>query len=225
MTSYDLRPSVIKSFNQTNKNKSIIYQYDYTSKIVTITGDTAVSITLYNYLLIVLDDYTQNHLNDGLVTIINPTTDIPLPSYANRNTFRCASVNNTLSVYIGSDGDQVTNNGLTAKQLYSANQILQNQQNQVYSLSNQTQSYHNSQGIYMQDIFGIIPMKTSGMINGQVYVEFGGTLQNQERAYFGPVNLKRMSVKVLTDKGTILNLNNANWSFSLLVQQLYNPIK
>jgi hypothetical protein len=225
LTSYDLRPSVIKSFNQTNKNKSIIYQYDYTSKIVTITGDTAVSITLYNYLLIVLDDYTQNHLNDGLVTIINPTTDIPLPSYANRNTFRCASVNNTLSVYIGSDGDQVTNNGLTAKQLYSANQILQNQQNQVYSLSNQTQSYHNSQGIYMQDIFGIIPMKTSGMINGQVYVEFGGTLQNQERAYFGPVNLKRMSVKVLTDKGTILNLNNANWSFSLLVQQLYNPIK
>jgi hypothetical protein len=104
------------------------------------------------------------------------------------------------------------------KQLYAANQILNTQQNQ-------NQVYQNSLGIYVQDIFGIIPVKTAGLQNGQTYVEFGGTLQNQERIFFGPVNIKRMTIRILTDKGTILNLNNANWSFSLVAQQLYNPNK
>jgi hypothetical protein len=188
---------------------------------VSITGDASVSITLYNYFLIILDDYTQNHLNDGLVTVNSPYADISLPSYANRNTHRCNSdfslnKNPKETIYIGNSRDPTTNNNLTLKQLYSANQILNNQQNNA-------KTYQTNMGIYVQDIFGIIPVKTSGLINGQTYVEFGGTLQNQDRTYFGPVNIKRMAVRILTDKGNILDLNNANISFSLIAQQLYNP--
>ena len=193
----------------------------HNNNIVSITGDTSVSITLYNYFLIILDDYTQNHLNDGLVTVNSPIADISLPSYANRNTYRCnmdsSQTDNPKDVtYIGNSRDPTTNNNLTLKQLYSANQILNTQQ------KNNT-TYQTNMGIYVQDIFGIIPVKTSGLINGQTYVEFGGTLQNQDRIYFGPVNIKRMSVRILTDKGNILDLNNANISFSLIAQQLYNP--
>ena len=65
------------------------YSYNSTTNIVKITGDTAVSTNLYNYFLIVLDDFNQNHLNDGLVTITNAETDIPLPSYANRSVIEC----------------------------------------------------------------------------------------------------------------------------------------
>jgi hypothetical protein len=169
--------------------------------------------------LIILDDYTQNHLNDGLVTVNSPYADISLPSYANRNTHRCnlaSSQNNNPITYIGNNRDTTTNNNLTLKQLYSANQILNNQQNN-------TKTYQTNMGIYVHDVFGIIPVKTSGLINGQTYVEFGGTLQNQDRTYFGPVNIKRMAVRILTDKGNILDLNNANISFSLIAQQLYNP--
>lgn len=199
------------------------YLYDNSTNIFTITGDTSVTVTLYNYFLIVLDDYTQNHLNDGLITITNPALDIPLPSYASRNLVRCNTSNLTSnpneSIYIGNEVDNVTRNSLTTRQLYSANQILNTRQTMTQN------KYQNSIGTYIQDIFGIIPVKTVGLTNGQTYIEFGGTLQIQERIYFGPVNIKRMTVRILTDKGTILDLNNANWSFSLISQQLYNPNK
>ena len=218
---YNLDRYWVNEYNGVGTNQySIIYTCD-SNNIVSITGDTSVSITLYNYFLIILDDYTQNHLNDGLVTVNSPFADISLPSYANRNTHRCnlaLSQNNNPkdTTYIGNSRDPTTNNNLTLKQLYSANQILNTQQTNA-------QTYQTNMGIYVQDVFGIIPVKTSGLINGQTYVEFGGTLQNQDRMYFGPVNIKRMAVRILTDKGNILDLNNANISFSLIAQQLYNP--
>jgi hypothetical protein len=80
---------------------------------------------------------------------------------------------------------------------------------------------------YANDIFALIPLKINGLPNNAMYSEFGGTLQNQERAYFGPVNLRRMTIQLLNDKGEIVDLNNANWSFSLICEQLYqgNPNK
>jgi hypothetical protein len=56
---------------------------------------------------------------------------------------------------------------------------------------------------------------------GDTYVELGGTLQNQDRIYFGPVNIHRMSIKLLNDKGEILDLNGADWSVQLICEQLY----
>jgi hypothetical protein len=64
-------------------------------------------------------------------------------------------------------------------------------------------------------------MKLTGMQNGSYFVEYGGTLQNNNRFYFGPVNIHRMSVKLISDKGNTVDLNGTNWSFSFLCQQLY----
>ena len=163
--------------------------------------------------MIILDDYVQNHLNDGLVTITNIDNDIPLPSYANRSSFRCDPVTKQLVAT-----SVLTNyNNLTNNQLYAANQILNVKQNQHSNYS---------AGPFVQDIFGLIPVKTTGLVPGQTYIEFGGTLQIQERTYFGPVNIRRMTIKLLTDKGDVVSLNGANWSFSLICEQLYtNPNK
>jgi len=43
----------------------------------------------------------------------------------------------------------------------------------------------------------------------------------QKRTYFGPTTLKRLRVQLLDDKGYPVNLNNMNFSFSLIVEQLY----
>jgi len=43
----------------------------------------------------------------------------------------------------------------------------------------------------------------------------------QKRTYFGPTTLKRLRVQLLDDKGYPLDLNNMNFSFSLIVEQLY----
>jgi len=210
------------SFNLTYENYAAEvypynnFTYDTSTNIVSIQGDTSVNVNLYNYLLIVLDDFTQNHLNDGLVTTINAEQDVSLPSYTNNSHLRCNNQNETL---ITNDVPSQNNyNRLTNNQLYSANQVLTAQQNSY--LNNRL-----STGPFIQDIFGVIPVKTAGLSNGQTYVEFGGTLQIQERVYFGPVNIRRMRVKLMTDKGNTLDLNGQNWSFSLITEQLYNPKK
>ena len=184
------------------------YTYNTTSNTATITGDTCVSVYLYNYFMIILDDYVQNHLNDGLVTITNTDTSIPLPSYANRATYRCDPITKKPMVI----STPTNSNNLTAKQLYAANEILNVQQ---------TEQSKYSAGPFIQDIFGLVPIKTSGMQNGQPYIEFGGSLQLQERTYFGPVNIRRMTIKLINDKGNVVDLNGANWSFSLICERLY----
>ena len=179
--------------------------------ILSVIGDTGLSTNLYNYFLICLDDYNQSHLNDGLITITNSDTTIPLPSYANRTDFVCDPVTNK-KVY------NVTT-GLTEKQIYSAQEAMNSgdQENSI-GTSVPTKSY--GTGPFATDVFGLIPMKVSGLTNGSSYVEFGGTLQNQERNYFGPVNINRMSVKLVTDRGNLVDLNKANWSFSLICETL-----
>jgi hypothetical protein len=177
--------------------------------IVRLTGDTTVSVNLYNYFMVILDDYNQNHLNDGLITITPKDNNLELPSYANRYSSICDSTTGqVLNVGI----TDPASNKLTRNQLYSLNQIIQTQ--------NTTKGYTNS-GVFVKDIFGLIPIKTSGLSPGSTYVELGGTLQNQDRIYFGPVNIHRMSIKLVNDRGDIVDLNGANWSLQFVCEQLY----
>jgi hypothetical protein len=171
-----------------------------------LTGDTNVSTNLYNYFLIMLDDYVQNHLNDGLVTITNQETSLSHGPFVNV----CDPVT---GLTVARPADYGTPGVYyTSQELYAFNQ-------QVQSQLVKAKSY--SKGPFVQDIFGIIPVKTSGMSIGSVYVEFGGSLQNQQRLYFGPVNIHRMTIKLLNDRGNLVDLNNANWSFSFICEQLY----
>ena len=187
-------------------------QYTYRmvngNPVYTLQGDTTVSTSLYNYFLIVLDDYTQNHLNDGLVTITPQETSIDVGPYK----YVCdpySTNGNGNQIAVPADRDYTT---MSQRDLYAFNQKIQ-------SKKVKEKSY--SKGPFVKDIFGIIPIKTSGLLPGSTYVEFGGTLQNQERMYFGPVNIHRMTIRLLNDRGDLVDLNNANWSFSLVCEQLY----
>jgi hypothetical protein len=184
---------------------SIVDSLTSIANISTLVGDTAVNVSLYNYFMIILDDYTQNHLNDGLITSVTKDMDIALPSYANKSNQRCDPVTGEITI---------SSTGLTQKQIYSAIQILSQQKIKQQSISS---------GPFIQDVFALVPIKTTGLSAGATYIEFGGSLQLQDRTYFGPVNIRRMTVKLINDKGEIVDLNNANWSFSLICEQLYNP--
>uniref|UniRef100_A0A6C0DSM2 Uncharacterized protein n=1 Tax=viral metagenome TaxID=1070528 RepID=A0A6C0DSM2_9ZZZZ len=210
------RVSTVYNLSSTGATNNVTV--DPVTKIVTVYGDTTVSTNLYNYFLICIDDYNLNHLNDGLVTVTMTDSDIPLPSYANRANYTCDPV--TGAVVYNNAINNTTYNSLTQQQIYSLTQIANNQRNGTSAIKNNlTKSI--SSGPFVKDVFGIIPMKTTGLANGSVYVDFSGTLQNQERTYFGPVNIQRMSVKLVTDRGDVLDLNGSNWSFSLLCEQLY----
>jgi hypothetical protein len=185
---------------------------DPNTNIATITGDTSVNVNLYNYLLLSLDDYNQNRLNDGVVTITKNQISIPLPSYSSMSNFTCDASGNKIS----NGSTIVSNNNLTLNQVYSLNQILNAQQNQPKTYTT---------GPFVKDVFAYIPLRVSNLQNGQTFVETSGQLQQQERMYFGPVNIHRLSVTLYNDKGTVLDLNKTNFSFSFVCEQLYQKQK
>ena len=182
----------------------IFYMTGSESNVCCLTGDTTVTTNLYSYFLIILDDYVQNHLNDGLVTITPQETTLAKPATKTI----CDPVTKK-TIIVPADYNE---RNYTEKELYSFNQIINSQK---------VKSKSYSKGPFIKDIFGIIPMKTTGLSTGSVYVEFGGTLQNQERVYFGPVNINRMTIRLMNDRGDLVDLNGSNWSFSLVCEQLY----
>lgn len=191
-------------YNRKTTNPNIYYIND-SSNVCVLIGDTNTSTNLYNYFLIMLDDYVQNHLNDGLITITNHETSVSHAPFVNV----CDPVTGLMIARPADYGSPGIT--YTSQQLYSFNQ-------QVQSQLVKAKSY--SKGPFVKDIFGLIPVKTPSSL-GSVYVEFGGTLQNQQRLYFGPVNIHRMTVQLLNDRGNLVDLNNANWSFSFVCEQLY----
>ena len=208
-TIYDLSDTTITDYTFT-PSASASASASATYNQLVIVGDSVVTTDLYNKLFIVLDDYNQSRLNDGLVTNI-PNEDInPLPSYATRNRIIC----NPITGVENHDLDQATSGGsrLTGSKATAASSIAQ------------SKNYGNPArgvGPFAKDVFAVIPIKTNSLQSGQTYTEFGGTLQSQERIYFGPVNISRMTVRLLTDRGDVINLNGSDWNFSLIAEQLY----
>lgn len=216
------------------------------------TGNQAPCILDLNgtkYLILVIDDYNQNHVNNSLVSISQFTNTLKIPTYYSPDLpYTCitpAQQGNNLSQIIAevqtqSLFDFQTSNvvnglliagkyqedytstqvmlpsaprTLTAAQLYTINSINSNNNNLTNYLAKAPTS---------SDILAIIPVKTSvGMETGTLLVEFSGSLQDSERTYFGPVNIERMAVKLLDDKGNILNLNGNDWCVSLIAECLY----
>jgi len=174
------------------------------SNVCMLVSDTAVNTNLYSYFLIVLDDYVQNHLNDGLVKITNQETNIaPEPHIMVCDPVTKQTVSRPADW--GSPG--IT---YTERELYAFSQKVDSQLAKVNSYS---------KGPFVKDIFGFIPLKPGNI--GSMYSEFGGTLQNQDRMYFGPVNIHRMTIRLLNDRGDLVDLNNNDWNFSLVCEQLY----
>jgi len=65
-----------------------------------------------------------------------------------------------------------------------------------------------------------MPRKGSAS-SGDMLVDLGSSMAYNRRTYFGPVNIERLKVTLQDDKGNLLNINGADWSMSIIVEQLY----
>ena len=206
-----------------------------------LTTNTAPAVLdLYGtkYLILVIDDFNQNHINNGLVTITEISNVLDIPPYYNPTTPHLCTNTGTLpnELQIINNQNQNQNIGfnltekitllykniptvlptaprtLTQAQIYSVNQIIKNRE--------KTTSYR-GKAPTSSDTFALIPVKHSGMSVGDVYVEFSGSLQDNQRIYFGPVDISRMHIKLLDDRGFTLNLHGSEWSVTLVSTSLY----
>jgi hypothetical protein len=187
--------------------------YNSTTKKIAVRGDVVLNTNLYNYFLVVLDDFIQNHVNAGLITITSLENDVALPSYASRVSYQCDPVT---GIKTAVSATNKLNTDLSSKQLYAMNQIIENRR---------TKSKSYASGPYLKDVFALIPIKLTGLQFGQTYMEFGGTMQNQDRKYYGPVRIQKFSIKLMNDKGQIVDLNGANFSISIICEILNTNTK
>jgi len=204
-----------------NSTEFVLGDYGAAGSLIQIVGDTTVSVNLFDYFLLCVDDYKQNRLNDGLVTVASAERSFSMPSYANKADYVCDTATGVYT-YNATAENTTDYNRLTQKQLYTLTELANSKK--VSSIITSTPNVNGKSygsGPFAEDVFGFIPMKTAGLAPGAVYVDYGGTLQNQERSYFGPVNIYKLGVKLMSNRGDIIDLNGSNWSFSFLVEQLY----
>ena len=205
-----------------------------------IQSTSIVDLNGTKYLILALDDYNQNHVNNSLVSITQTPSDIKMPSYFSSdipkynvtrgvNDFSLSDTNGLLvagkfnasqvkyaNVYYNSNFSDVSGNkpprSLTQSQVYTINEINKNRtRNTNYLMKAPTNA----------DILALIPVKTSGVDIGQLLVDLTSPLQENIRTYFGPVNIDRMCVRLLDDKGNLLNMNGSDWCVTLLCECLY----
>jgi hypothetical protein len=204
------------------------------------SGNVAPAVLDLNgtkYLILVIDDYNQNHVNNSLVSITQLSNKLKLPNYYTPDIpYTClypgqqeTNLNEIVNNQTASNGFLVADkyNGdysptqivlpsaprtLTRNQLYTINEINKNMNKNTNYLSRAPTS---------PDILAIVPVKISGVNTGSLLVEFSGSLQDNIRTYFGPVDIDRMAVKLLDDKGNILNLNGADWCTTFICECLY----
>jgi hypothetical protein len=205
------------------------------------------------YFIVVLDDYNQNHINNGLITITELSKTLALPSYFNASQpYICASNTTNLPIILNTDAlgnlsnispessaalgtnlDNLFNSlqdkidfgtgniqqvlpsaprTLTQAQIYTVNEIMKNR--------NKTISFR-AKAPTNSDTFAMIPIKYGSMTTGQLYTEVSGQFQDNKRVYFGPVNIERMRIRLLDDRGNTIDLHGADWCVTIISENLY----
>jgi hypothetical protein len=181
------------------------------------TGAGIVDLNGTKYLILVIDDYNQNHVNNGLVSITEYSNVLKMPSYYSPDlpyTCQSASPNDGINSEYTKTQIMLPSapRTLTNSQLYTINEINRNRNNNTN---------HRAKAPTSTDILAMIPIKPTGLSTGSLIIEFSGSLQDNIRTYFGPVNVDRMRVRLLNDKGNVLNMNGSDWCVTLICDCLY----
>ena len=71
------------------------------------------------------------------------------------------------------------------------------------------------------DTFAIIPLRYGSLTTGQLYTEVSGQFQDNKRIYFGPVDIDRLRITLLDDRGNLVDLHGGDWCVTLISENLY----
>tara|TARA_Y100001937_G_scaffold124606_1_gene189663 strand:- start:704 stop:2314 length:1611 start_codon:yes stop_codon:yes gene_type:complete len=147
------------------------------------------------YFMLAINDFNQNHRNKGLANMTDNYAPISAIQTSNR----------------------ASPSAVTKAQLYSQNAQLG--YDKTGAVKNTTTR---APGPHVSDTFAMIPLKgiTELRNKQEPLIEYDSALQNNLRTYSSPVDIERMRIRLLDDKGNLVNLHDNDWSFSLLIEQV-----
>ena len=170
------------------------------------------------YIYLCLDDYNNNQPSRGLIGITKSDNNISASTITEPvNKVITGNNSNDISIQQFTTLKTITNTMLESENL--KNKDRNKKLKPTYSAP------------VNRDYFAKIPINKP-VISKDNYsiplIEFTGPIQKNKREYFGPVNINSMRVKLLDDKGNILDINGLDWSFSLESTHVYQygtPVK
>jgi hypothetical protein len=181
-------------------------------------ADAYINLCATKYFVVDIYDYTQHSVNSSLICIDNTDgkTNVNLSSQiqAKINTTLCSKLqtaNDLQPFNIATLKDSFPRTMSTAS-IYASNALLKGKH---------TKSNHFLRQSFTQHTFAVIPIKRHQYRFGELYSDFGGSLQDNKRVFTGPVTLSRFRVCLLDDNGRLVNLNGANWTIILIADVLY----
>jgi hypothetical protein len=185
----------------------------------TSTGEALLDLLGPRYFLLSLDDFQNSKPNQDLVTMTSNKANFTLPSYYNKETMHMDLNDPCLPQWnLPEEGcrarpvNRDLSSNLTAKQLYTVEQL-------KLAMSGKAADRYTSPA--STDVLNRIAIPNGPISNFGTFIFNNPRPELTKRIYFGPVNLSAFRVRLLNDKGYIVNLNNMDWSFSLQVRMLY----
>jgi hypothetical protein len=203
-------------------NQTLGWNMGYREAVVPVslsgnTGEAVIDLNGPRYLILVIDDFNQNHINSGLIGITEYSSKLKLPSYYSPDLpYVCQNpvfpndplIPNAQIPQLVPSAPRT----LTQSQLYTINEIIKNNDNNLNLRAKAPTT---------TDTFAIIPLKMGSLSTGQMYSALDGILAENRRVYFGPVNIERMRIRLLDERGNVLNLNGCDWNVTLVGELLY----
>lgn len=162
-----------------------------------MTADSVCHLNNPYQCIFILDDMNHNHSNHTMIGSNIRQDGTSFPHYRQG----CESLSN--NIYYNT-----IPKSRTQSQIYSLNQI---------SIGKRKLNLQRQQPIH-SDVFAIFPLQYTQDKNMSLT---GGAIQNNRRTYFGPVNIEKLKIILMDDRGKELNLNGTNWSFTIKVKQIY----
>jgi len=152
------------------------------------------------YVLLVVDDFNKNRQSKGVITAAETSTKLAIPKYADADNLGCDTSGKPTFL-------KTAPRRLTQAQLFTINSIITDRESRRYR----------SPAPNTNDVLAVIPITDES----DTIVRYGSDLESNKREYFGPVDIDRIRVQLLDDKGNVINLNGVDWSFTFKVTCLY----
>ena len=190
----------------------LVYTVDMSGGM--ITSESFIDTFGSKYFLLVLDDFNQNHLNKGLVGITPTQKYAEIPSYWNTGLRK------------SENGCTTPEFSSTKKPTYIQNVPRKLTQAQLYTLNETTAARTQTKKNFLTtptttDVLALIPLRLANNLSPGQQIIDDFNLDEAKRVYFGPVDIERMRVRLVNDKGYTVNLNGNDWSFTLTATALY----
>ena len=186
------------------------------------TAESCIDVFGTKVLYISFDDFNTNY--DGQLYLSNSNISSKkiekLPTYYNKNFCNSDGSPTINGNNVSLNGGNINNTGipqkLTKAQVFTVEQILEQQLRHEVD-----RNYHT----LPNDIIGRISVpitRSAGLVGSLIWLNSPETdLTEYRRDYFGPATIKRVHVKLLDDRGNVVDLNNMDWSFALSIKQFY----